>query len=91
MTGDFGCKGNGITVGLTDGTKLFGLYSGNGSPNRVAGVTSMYGQALTPQPGSDSGSGITGKYRVGITTETQYSGIITDTSGLLSVKTIIKF
>ena len=90
ITGDFACKGNGITLGLSDGTHNVGLALNNSSnsPFMVGGLTN-YGTDVGTRTGAYSSSTL--GYTYGITTDPTKSGIITDTSGFTSVNVCIKF
>ena len=71
------CKGNGMTLGTTDGTHLGAL--GNNSGLQYFGSTAGYGQNVGYTVNNTSQTA--GK-TVGITTDATKSGIVADTSGL---------
>lgn len=76
--GDIPCKGNGMTLGLTDGTNNYGLATDTSNPLPFIPKSGSYGTNVGSSP---SGSGISGK-AIGITTDPTNSGIIADTSSL---------
>ena len=88
--GDIPCKGNGMTLGLTDGASNYGLANYNYG-NYGGGFGSSdtdYGK--TAGNGSSFKMGTVNK-SYGITTDPTKSGIIADTSSLaLSCNMIIK-
>ena len=69
-------KGNGMSIGLTDGTYLGGLR-GNTS-NNLQGETSGYGVSVGS--GVNTGSGLGGNRAIGVTTDSTKSGIVADTN-----------
>lgn len=76
ITGDFGCKGNGHWLGVTD----VNHPNNAGQMYRYSGGSDIVGvQSVT------SGQG------VAVTTNTENSGIITDTSNFVSINTCIKY
>ena len=76
------CKGNGITLGLTNGTSYAGLYGyTEGTAKVMAAVPNKYGVAVGQ--GSPN-MGIV--YSLGITTEPDYSGIVCDLSAIPTFK-----
>lgn len=90
ITGDFGCKGNGITVGWTDGTLFGGTDNQSGYSYRLTSLTSDYGKTIGTA--HTSGGSFVGQDKMmGITSDTSKSGIITDTSGFISVAVCIKY
>ena len=73
--------GNGMTLGMTDGTNKFGLVStGNTTYHQLANATSAYGDNV----GSTEINGFWGgaQLTAGITTDPTKSGIETSSSGL---------
>ena len=87
ITGDFGCKGSGITIGVTDGDRYCGLR-GDPTNDYIYGRPNFYGLNVGS---SISGTGTVASKTIGLTTDTSKSGIITDTSGFKSVNVCIKF
>ena len=77
-----------MTLGLTDGTDLFGINTW-GSSTGLDGMSSLYGQPI----GTSSSQGrINSQKAAGITTDSTKSGIIADTSSLtLICNYIIKY
>lgn len=72
--------GNGKALGLTDGTTNYGLGANNTGQTyyTMQASTSDYGLAV----GVDTIGGVSaGRYRYGITTDPENSGLVTDTSG----------
>ena len=70
-----GAKGNGMTLGLTDGTTNTGLYwSGN---SNISPRTGVYGQNVGT---TDSGASPYSAVSLGITTDSTKSGIVADTN-----------
>lgn len=80
--GDIPCKGNGMTLGLTDGTNNAGLADVDISESSDT-LTSRngYGQAVGTSY-SGSSSSLTQSKMIGITTDETKSGIVADTSSL---------
>ena len=68
--------GNGMTLGLTNGTQNAGLYVDNALYGRIGNYGSNIGS-------SSSGSYFSATATAGITTDGSKSGIITDTTGLV--------
>lgn len=68
--------GNGMTIGITNGTDNAGFYCANGTTNIQVG-TNMYGQ---PVGYSAAGQNITKLASMGITTDPTKSGIIAEQS-----------
>lgn len=86
ITGDFGCKGNGITLGYYNGSDNFGAAEFYGT--RAGTFSGLYGNSV----GSPDRTGrVETSAGIGLTTDTTKSGIITDTSGFTSVNVCIKF
>ena len=83
VKGASGCavKGNGITVGLTDGSGNFGLMSSSFASENGGLFTrsGTYGNKIGDKP---SGSGVSSPTNVGITTDPTKSGIVTADDGL---------
>lgn len=81
-------KGNGITIGVTDGTTNSGLFFGNTSG--IFNNKDLYGSnAGTPQPSANS---IVNNKSMAITTDSSKSGIVgTVTRGSFTCKFIIKY
>lgn len=75
------CKGNGMTLGLTDGTNKFGLTTGGGTA--LSGDSDSFNKAVA----TSGGTANLGTYkRLGITTDATKSGIVgTVTRSVLSV------
>lgn len=92
ITGDFGCKGNGKTLGLIDGSKSYGLIATQYTTTRMYNgrAVAAFG-SLVGTTGYGTGDSIATGISMGITAETNKSGIITDTSGFTSVNVCIKF
>ena len=81
------CKGNGKTLGLTNGTQNAGVNASSQNWN-LGNYQGAYGTNV----GSTSLSGNSlGTKTVGITTDGTKSGIITDISGLPTLNWAIKF
>lgn len=76
--------GNGMTLGLTDGTNLSGLHQGRDSETNTGSLITSF----TGVYGSDVGTAASGSSTdiinksMGITTDPQYSGIETSSNGL---------
>lgn len=79
QAGDIPCKGNGMILGLTNGTDNFG--------HKASGYdyTNLYGEDV----GSTANTGQVNTGGVGVTTDTTKSGIIADTSSLTLVCNMI--
>lgn len=73
--GSIACKGNGITLGLTDSVANYGLITTNGAGNQDDNNTGVYGTAVGS---AGSGSNIYNFKSVGVTTDSSKSGIITE-------------
>lgn len=67
-----GVVGNGIILGLTNGTINGGLFESSGSPYEITARTGAYGQTV----GSDTGTGTILSKTLGVTTDPTKSGII---------------
>ena len=68
--------GNGMTLGLTDGTSYAGMETGSSQVNYcLYGITGVYG---TPIGTNESGIALTTKKSVGVTNDPTKSGIIAD-------------
>lgn len=72
--------GNGMTIGLTDGTNNAGLYFG-GSTNSALAKSTSYGQ---PVGGTDTTSSIA-LARTGLTTDPDNSGLVADLSSATGI------
>lgn len=87
------CKGNGIALGITNGTTNYGLSSGRDYQTQsLIGVTNIYGHAVTSSSisGGNRTPNIRGAY--GVTTDATKSGIVgTVTRSVLTCKHIIKY
>lgn len=81
-SGNVSVKGNGMTLGLTNGSSNIGVGRPSGSNMQVN--TSYYGKDVTTD-GSTSGSNVLGAF--GVTTDATKSGIIADLS--TATKTIL--
>ena len=80
------CKGNGKTLGMTDGTDNFGLN--NRTNYALAIAKDRYGLNV----GSSSSGANNTQKTIGITTDATNSGIVgTVTRSVFSVKFIIKY
>lgn len=78
--------GNGMTLGLTNGTEYYGLGRNGNTGSWLGPYTSAYGQPVT-----NSGSGLStglGPGKFGITTDPTKSGIIADLSSAKTEMTI---
>lgn len=76
-------KGNGITLGWTDGTDNFGIKANTGSSNKDIWSDNIYGN---PVGGSISGgNGPSTNAAMGITTDSTKSGIVSDMTESTSV------
>lgn len=88
------CKGNSMTLGLTNGTTNYGLsfWYQSGNYQGLNTDTSVFNKNVSNTGGSPMYSGPAGQI-IGITTDSSKSGIITDTSSMLSItsKAIIKY
>lgn len=80
-----GIKGNGITLGLTDGVRLGGCFESAGSPYEITARTGAYGSSI----GENVGSGDKLQYTVGITTDSIKSGIESEIS--YNINYVIKY
>jgi len=78
QAGDIPCKGNGKTLGLTNGSQNFGLFNSANDSIQIAGQGG-YGQDVGY---TTRGSGTNANVFCGITTDETKSGIIADTSSL---------
>ena len=74
-------KGNGLTIGLTDGSSNSGMYAIN---NYLTAHTGVYGKNTGVTP--SSGSFVTGK-TIGLTTTGSNSGVIADLSSVSNTLT----
>lgn len=72
-------KGNGMTLGLTNGTNNFGIYASNGALQANTGTT--YGSNVGSTRDS-SGTAADGLKTLGITTDDTKSGIISDLANI---------
>lgn len=78
QAGDIPCKGDGKTLGLTDGTNKFGIknfptyYLTSGQQNIQVGNTSTNMSVIS-------------NAAVGVTTDSTKSGIVADTSSLILI------
>ena len=70
--------GNGLTLGITDGTTNYGLYASSSSSTGISTVTNAYG---TNAGTTVSGSTLSGK-SAGLTTDPDNSGLITQLSNI---------
>ena len=70
--------GNGMTIGITDGTKNGGLINLITGDDRVLGEQALYGTNVGHP--TVAGSSMTGDKSIGITTDPEKSGMITDLS-----------
>ena len=73
--------GNGMTLGLTDGTLNAGLYS-SGSEQNLRGQVAIYGSDVGSSAPSSGGTVLTASKTVGITTDATKSGIEADLSNI---------
>lgn len=76
--GDIPCKGNGKTLGLTDGTSNYGLLY-KGYNNSYTGEYDTNVGTVSSTGNNPNNSGIT----LGLTTDGSKSGIVADTSSLI--------
>ena len=82
------CKGNGMTLGLTNGTTNYGMLP-NGSSQSYIGQTGQYGQNVGE---SHTGTYTSGNLGQGITTDASKSGIVSSLSSAGQKSTaIIKY
>ena len=73
--------GNGLALGLTDGTKNYGLSNYSGTANHATYYTNAYGESVTVSGGSLKNQ--PGNHPIlGVTTDPTKSGIIATFSGL---------
>ena len=87
--GDIPCKGNGMTLGITNGSSNFGMYMTWGSTQLATGMSGNYGVNVGS---GGSGNRYTAANSFGITTDSTKSGIVADTSSLtLACNGIIKY
>lgn len=70
------CKGNGITLGLTNGINNYGLI--NGSTTGLNMYGSAYGGTVGSSGGSANATG--GNMQYGVTTDPKKSGVVADLS-----------
>ena len=74
--------GNGLTIGMTNGTQEMGMYfTSSGSSNRLGAKTYLSGSTVGSDPSSTTGDPTTNK-SLGVTTNPDLSGIETSDSGL---------
>lgn len=73
-------KGNGMTLGLTDGTLNAGAVGVSGSASRISATSDLYGTNIGTT--SSQGFGLTNTTSVGITTDSTKSGIIADLANI---------
>lgn len=76
------CRGNGITLGITDGTKYIGMQAGSGTSVYFSGRTGLYGEPV----GGTYGAGTAITKSLGITTDPTMSGIVCDLSAIPTFK-----
>lgn len=76
-----GVRGNGMTLGITDGTTNSGMQSGSSNSIYLSCRTDSYGKAV----GNTYGSAYAYNKSVGITTDVDNSGIIADLGSIESV------
>ena len=76
-------KGNGITMGFTDGTTNYGLQVTTNTENAWAYRTAAYGKSLPSTTGNSGNYPGTGA-DLGLTTDSTKSGIVADTSSLIT-------
>lgn len=85
QAGDIPCKGNGMGLGLTDGTHLYGIQEASISGSSTDAITCQtggYGKNTgTANAWSASQSAVNATV-LGVTTDSTKSGIIADTSSL---------
>lgn len=71
--------GNGVTLGLTDGTNTYGLSWNGGSPKYYATLSNDAGSSVGTSSGSNiNGNGLT----FGVTTDPTKSGLVADISSI---------
>ena len=70
-------KGNGMTLGLTDGTTNVGLYNSGVEPNNMSFRTDVYN---TPIGSAISTNGTASNTSLGVTTDPTKSGIVSEQS-----------
>lgn len=80
MVGNAPVIGNGLTLGLTDGINSVGLATD--SQNNLTGALSGYGEVVGT---ARSGSSVSSSKSIGVTTDSEKSGIIADLSGVTAV------
>lgn len=78
MFGNIPVVGNGMTLGLNEGTKNFGLYTIN---NYISEKTTLYGASVGTSYTS-SADGTQGK-SIGVTTDPTKSGLVTNSSSAI--------
>lgn len=71
-------KGNGKTLGFTDGIKNFGLTTSGDAGNPIVPHTSLYDTNIGTPLGSGSASTVNASF--GLTTDSTKSGIVVDTN-----------
>lgn len=75
LTSTVPVKGNGMTLGLTNGTNNYGFIGYGGG---AYGIISQYGEAV--KTGTTTGSNMNGN--IGLTTDSSKSGVIADLSNI---------
>ena len=74
-------RGNGMTMGFTDGTKLTGMYPSVNTENNYLFNTNTYGVPVGETIGAPvSGDSTTNRTSIGLTTDATKSGLIADLS-----------
>lgn len=79
--------GNGMTVGMTDGTNNFSLWNSNSAGAPIQGYVGLYGQ---PVGSTNPGAANQVNKGVGITTDPAKSGMITDLSETTNLRVMVQ-
>lgn len=70
-------RGNGMSIGMTDGTALIGIHERSGNPSVIDGAKELYGSAVGTSV--SSGAGIDNNKSLGVTSDPDKSGIVAET------------
>lgn len=86
QSGDIPCKGNGMTLGITNGSTNYGMYMTGGQTQLATGMTGSYGANVGT---GGSGTRYTSANSFDVTLDKTKSGIIADTTSLILVCNMI--
>lgn len=88
QTNNIPVVGNGIVLGVTDGTTYYGLLTSKNTVEHISGAPNLYGKNIGTQATDNLvGTGVPG---IGITTDPTKSGIIADTTDTAQLRVMIQ-